>query len=116
MERARDTGALLQGTLGLLILKALLLQEQHGYGIARWVEQVSGAVLQIEEGSLYPALRRLEDKGFITSSWAISENNRRARYYALTPSGRRHLREDASTWLHFSRAVTLVLRAEPSVL
>ena len=113
---ARDTGALLQGTLGLLILKALVAQELHGYGIARWVQDVTGEVLQIEEGSLYPALRRLEDKGLITSRWATSENNRRARYYALTPAGRRHLREDASTWLQFSRAVTLVLGAEPSVL
>jgi transcriptional regulator len=111
-----DTGALLQGTLGLLILKALLLQEQHGYGIARWIEQVSGDVLQIEEGSLYPALRRLEDRGFIASRWDVTENNRRARYYALTPSGRAHLRDDASTWLLFSRAVTLVLAAEPSVV
>jgi PadR family transcriptional regulator, regulatory protein PadR len=113
---ARDTGALLQGTLGLLILKALVVQELHGYGIARWVQEISGEILQIEEGSLYPALRRLEDRGLITSRWAISENNRRARYYALTTAGRRHLREDASTWLQFSRAVTLVLRAEPSVL
>ena len=113
---ARDTGALLQGTLGLLILKALVAQELHGYGIARWVHEVTGEFLQIEEGSLYPALRRLEDKGLITSQWAISENNRRARYYALTRAGRQHLREDASTWLQFSSAVTLVLRAEPSVL
>lgn len=113
---ARDHGALLQGTLGLLILKALVVQELHGYGIARWVQDVTGEVLQIEEGSLYPALRRLEDRGFIASRWAITENNRRARYYALTRAGRAHLREDASTWLQFSRAVTLVLRAEPSVL
>ena len=113
---ARDTGALLQGTLGLLILKALVAQELHGYGIARWVQDVSGEILQIEEGSLYPALRRLEDKGFVTSRWAVSEHNRRARYYALTTSGRRHLREDASTWLQFSRAVTLVLRADPAVI
>lgn len=113
---ARDTGGMLQGTLGLLILKALVVQDQHGYGIAQWLEQVSGEVLQIEEGSLYPALRRLEDKGFITSQWAITENNRRARYYALTRSGRQHLRADASTWLQFSKAVTLVLRAEPSVV
>ena len=116
MDRSRDPAALLQGTLGLLILKALLLQELHGYGIARWVEQVSGDVLQIEEGSLYPALRRLEDRGFIESRWAMTENNRRARWYALTPAGRRHLREDASTWLQFSRAVTQVLAAEPSVV
>jgi transcriptional regulator len=113
---ARDTGGLLQGTLGLLILKALLLQEQHGYGIARWIREASGDVLEIEEGSLYPALRRLEDRGFIDSRWAVTENNRRARYYALTPAGRRHLRDDASTWLQFSLAVTHVLRAEPSVV
>ena len=113
---ARDTGGLLQGTLGLLILKALVVQAQHGYGIARWIQDTSGEVLQIEEGSLYPALRRLEDRGFITSSWAITENNRRARYYALTRAGRQHLRADASTWLQFAQAVTLVLRTEPSVL
>jgi PadR family transcriptional regulator, regulatory protein PadR len=113
---ARDTGGMLQGTLGLLILKSLVVQDQHGYGIARWLQDVSGDVLQIEEGSLYPALRRLEDRGFISSRWAITDNNRRARYYALTRSGRQHLRADASTWLQFSQAVTLVLRAEPSVL
>ena len=113
---ARETGGMLQGTLGLLILKSLVVQEQHGYGIARWLQDVSGDVLQIEEGSLYPALRRLEDKGFISSKWAITDNNRRARYYALTRAGRQHLRADASTWLQFSQAVTLVLRAEPSVL
>ena len=113
---ARDTGGLLQGTLGLLILKALVVREQHGYGIARWIQDTSGEILQIEEGSLYPALRRLEDRGFITSSWAITENNRRARYYALTRAGRQHLRADASTWLQFSQAVTLVLSAEPSLV
>ena len=112
----RDTGGMLQGTLGLLILKALVVQEQHGYGIARWLQDVSGNVLQIEEGSLYPALRRLEDRGFISSHWAISENNRRARYYALTRAGRQHLRADASTWLQFAQAVTLVLRTEPSIV
>ena len=113
---ARDTGGLLQGTLGLLILKALVVQEQHGYGIARWILETSGNALVIEEGSLYPALRRLEDRGLITSRWAITDNNRRARYYALTRAGRQHLREDASTWMHFARAVTVVLRAEPSVV
>ena len=113
---ARDTGGMLQGTLGLLILKALVVQDQHGYGIAQWLQDVSGDVLQIEEASLYPALRRLEDKGLITSHWAITENNRRARYYALTRAGRQHLRNDASTWLQFAKAVTLVLRAEPSVV
>ena len=113
---ARDTGGMLQGTLGLLILKALVAQEQHGYGIARWLQDISGDVLQIEEGSLYPALRRLEDRGFISSHWAISDNNRRARYYTLTRAGRQHLRADASTWVQFAEAVTLVLRAEPSII
>jgi transcriptional regulator len=113
---ARDHGDLLQGTLALLILKSLVLQERHGYGIARWVEEVTGETLRIEEGSLYPALRRLEDKGWVTARWGISENNRRARYYAITRAGRQHLRQDASTWMRFAQAVTLVLRAEPSVV
>jgi transcriptional regulator len=112
----RDTGDLLQGTLGLLILKALAGEERHGYGIARWIEDATGAVVQIEEGSLYPALRRLEDRGFAESRWGLSENNRRARYYAITAAGRRHLRADASTWLHFARAVMRALEAEPSVV
>jgi len=113
---ARDTGGLLQGTLGLLIPTALVQQVPHGYGIARWIGETSGDVLQIEEGSLYPALRRLEDRGLITSRWAITDNNRRARYYALTRAGRQHLRDDASTWMSFAAAVTGVLRAEPSVV
>lgn len=107
---------MLQGTLGLLILKALVAEERHGYGVVRWIREVSGDALQIEEGSLYPALRRLEDRGLVTARWAITDQNRRARFYALTPAGRQHLRADASTWLHFSRAVTLVLAAEPSAL
>lgn len=113
---ARDKGGMLQGTLGLLILKALLTQELHGYGIVRWIRQVSGGAFEIEEGSLYPALRRLEDKGLVSARWTLTDQNRRARFYALTPAGRRHLHQDASTWLHFSRAVTLVLAAEPSML
>jgi PadR family transcriptional regulator, regulatory protein PadR len=111
---SREQGDLLQGTLGLLILKALVADEQHGYGIARWVHEVTGEVLEIPEGSLYPALRRLEDRGYITSRWDLSENNRRARYYSLTPAGRKHLLEDASTWLRFAQAVTQVLRTDPA--
>ena len=87
-----DTGDLLQGTLAILILKALLGGTQHGYGIARWVEGTTDDVLRIEEGSLYPALRRLEDNGWVTSEWGLSENNRRARFYTLTRAGRTHLR------------------------
>lgn len=106
---------LLQGTLGLLVLKALLGGALHGYGIARWVEDTTGEVLQVEEGSLYPALRRLEDRGFVTAQWGLSENNRRARYYELTTAGRRHLKTEATRWLEFSGAVTQVLRAAPSL-
>ena len=112
----RETGDLLQGTLSLLILKALVAQELHGYGVARWISDVTHEVLEIPEGSLYPALRRLEDRGFIDSRWDLSENNRRARFYSLTDAGRRHLREDASTWMRFAQAVTLVLRTEPAVV
>lgn len=106
---------LLQGTLGLLVLKALLRGELHGYAIARWVEDTTGEVLQVEEGSLYPALRRLEDRGYVTAQWGLSENNRRARYYELTTAGRRHLKTEAARWLEFSGAVTQVLRAAPSL-
>jgi PadR family transcriptional regulator PadR len=112
---AREKGDLLQGTLGMLILKSLIAQDMHGYGIARWIEQTTKSSLTIEEGSLYPALRRLEDRGWVTSSWAMSETNRRVRVYALTRTGRLHLRAEATLWLEFSRAVTLVLRTEPAI-
>jgi PadR family transcriptional regulator, regulatory protein PadR len=111
---ARDKGDLLQGTLGMLILKALVVQPRHGYGIARWIELITKESLSIEEGSLYPALRRLEDRGWVSSNWALSETNRRVRVYALTRQGRQHLRDEATTWMEYARAVTLVLRTEPS--
>ena len=107
---------LLQGTLQILILKALFAEPTHGYGVARWIEQTTGDVLRVEEGSLYPALRRLEDKTFITSDWGTSENNRRARYYALTPAGRAHLKREAAAWTRYSGAVMRVLRAKPSLV
>ncbi len=108
------TGELLQGTLAMLILKTLLVtQPTHGYGIARWIEQTTGDVLRIEEGSLYPALRRIEDKGWVTSTWGVSENNRRARFYSITAAGRAHLRDEAASWMRYASAVTRVLRAEP---
>lgn len=115
MTGRRDEGDLLQGTLAILILKALLLGPAHGYAVSRWVEDATGDVLKIEEGSLYPALRRLEDRGWVTSEWGVSENNRRARFYAITPAGRKHLRDEAAIWLRYSRAVTRVLRADPSL-
>jgi transcriptional regulator len=108
-------GDLLQGTLGILILKSLLLGRAHGYAIARWIEDTTADVLTIEEGSLYPALRRLEDRGLVSSEWGLSENNRRARFYQVTAAGRKHLRSEAALWLRYSRAVTRVLRAEPAL-
>lgn len=113
---ARKDGELLQGTLGLVIMKALLHDEMHGYAIARYLETLTDDVLRIEEGSLYPALRRLEDRGWVQSRWAISDTNRRARFYALTRAGRQQLRSEATTWAAFAKAVTVVLRAEPAVM
>jgi PadR family transcriptional regulator, regulatory protein PadR len=111
---AADTGDLLQGTLGILVLKALLAGPAHGYAIAQWVETAADDVLRIEEGSLYPTLRRLQDRGFVTSEWGLSENNRRARYYTITAAGRTHLRAEATTWLRYAAAVTQVLRTAPA--
>ena len=110
-----DTGDLLQGTLAILILKALLGGPAHGYGIARWVEGTTDDVLRIEEGSLYPALRRLEDNGWVTSEWGLSENNRRARFYTITKAGRAHLVAEATVWFRYAGAVTQVLRSSPAL-
>ena len=104
-----------QGTLGILILKALLTGPTHGYGIARWVEDTAGDVVRIEEGSLYPALRRLEDKGLIRSAWGLSENKRRARFYTITATGRKHLRDEVDGWLRYTNAIAQVLRAAPAM-
>ncbi len=106
---------LLQGTLGIVILKALLWRSMHGYGIARWVEDTTADVLRIEEGSLYPALRRLEERGWVASEWGLSESNRRAKYYTITVAGRAHLRSEAAVWMEFAGAVGRVLRAAPSL-
>jgi transcriptional regulator len=110
-----DRSDLLQGTLGLVILKALLAGPRHGYAVGRWVEATTADVLRVDESSLYPALRRLEDRGFVEAEWGLSENNRRARFYALTPVGRRHLQSEAARWLEYAGAVTQVLRAAPSL-
>ena len=100
---------LLQGTLDLLILKTLSWGPTHGYGVARWIQHITDDVLRIEEGSLYPALHRLEKRGWIKAEWGLSENNRRAKYYALTPRGRQQLRAEASSWGVFTTAVGKVL-------
>ena len=102
---------LLQGTLDLLILKTLTWGPAHGYTVARWIQQLTGEVLHVGEGSLYPALHRLEERGWITSDWRRSENNRRARFYQLTPAGRRQLAAEARTWARFVDAVGKVLQA-----
>ena len=102
--------ALLQGTLDLLILKTLAVGPAHGHTIAHVIERRSDDVLQVEHGSLYPALHRLEDRGWIASFWGTSENNRRARYYRLTPTGRQQLVEQTSRWDDLVRAINGVLR------
>ena len=112
---AASTVDLLQGTLDVLILKALSWGPMHGYGVARWLQQTTDDVLSIEEGSLYPALHRMERRGWIESEWGLSENNRRAKYYKLTTEGRRQLRAEASTWSVFSQAVSKVLAATAPV-
>jgi len=96
---------LLQGTLDLLILKTLDLEPMHGWGISLRIQQVSQSVLQVNQGSLYPALHRLEEQGWITSSWKTSENNRQAKYYELTRRGRKQLVEEKDNWLRLSAAV-----------
>jgi len=103
-------GELLQGTLDLLILQTLVLGPAHGHTVAYAIEHRSEDVLQVEHGSLYPALHRLEDRGWIASFWGTSENNRRARYYRLTPSGRKQLAQQTSRWGELVRAINRVLR------
>ena len=103
---------LLQGTLDLLVLKTLSWGPAHGYAIARWIQQLTGAVLQVGEGSLYPALHRLEERGWVVTEWRLSENNRRAKFYTLTPLGRRQLGTETNTWLQFVDAVARVLQAD----
>ena len=100
---------LLQGTLDLLVLKTLSWGPAHGYAIARWIQQLTGDVLQVGEGSLYPALHRLQERGWIESEWRRSELNRRARFYRLTTAGRRQLRAETDTWGRFVDAVGKVL-------
>ena len=99
-----------QGTLDLLILKALSLQPMHGWGISERIHQVSRETLQIPQGSLYPALHRLERRGWISASWGASDNNRRAKYYELTRAGRKRLEAEAQDWARLTTAVALVLR------
>ena len=108
-----DQAGLLPGTLDLLILKAVSLGKLHGYGVLLRIEQISGGALQIQQGALYPALYRLEYQGFISSEWGTSENNRRAKYYRLTPTGRRRLGEETASWNRLAEAIARSLSATP---
>jgi len=100
---------LVQGTLDLLILKTLAHEPMHGWGIAQRIRQVSKEALQVNQGALYPALHRLEQQGWIRSKWGESENNRRAKYYSLTPDGAKYLRQEQAQWKRLSLAINLVL-------
>ena len=106
-----DRADLLQGTLDLLILKSLALAPLHGWGISKRIRQVSNDVLQVNQGSLYPALYRLEDRGWISASWGTSPEGRRAKLYALTAAGRKQLAAERASWQLFSQAVEQVLQA-----
>ncbi|HEX9945122.1 MAG TPA: PadR family transcriptional regulator [Thermoanaerobaculia bacterium] len=105
-----DGGDLIQGTLDMLVLKALALESMHGWGITERIQQWSQNVLGINQGSLYPALYRLQRQGWITSEWRTTENNRRARYYQITAAGRRQLAAEQRSWERLSQAVNLVLQ------
>ena len=107
----REAAAILQGTLDMLVLRALQLEPMHGWGVTERIEQWSEEVLCVGQGTLYPALYRLERQGLIMSTWRITENNRRARYYTLTAAGRKHLALEMRDWQRMSRAINLVLDA-----
>jgi len=107
---------LLPGTLDLLILKAVSLGPQHGYGILLRIEQISRGYLPVQQGTLYPALYRLEDRGLLTTEWGTSENNRRAKFYTLTPEGRKQLRDERSSWKQVVAGMTAALSATPETL
>lgn len=100
----------IKGTLDLIVLKTLSWGPRHGFAIAAWIEQEFGHELVLEEGALYQSLRRMEERGWITGEWGLSENNRRARFYRLTPVGRQQLRAETATWERYSAALTRVLR------
>jgi transcriptional regulator len=108
---AKEKPELPQGTLDMLVLKALSLGPMHGYGIGQRIQQLAEDMLQVEEGTLYPALYRIESRGWIASEWGLSENNRRARFYRLTRTGRRQLAAEESQWAHLSLAISKIMQA-----
>ncbi len=111
MEDKNEAGELIQGTLEMLILKALARGPMHGYAVAEWIQQTSQQVLKVEEGALYPALHRLELRGVLKAGWGTSENNRRAKFYQLTPQGKKRLNTESQRWMRLSAAVAFVMQA-----
>ena len=112
LKRPPNAGEVLQGTLDMLILRTLVLGPAHGHTIAQAIEQTSENALEVEQGSLYPALHRLEDRGWLDSQWGVSENNRKAKYYRLTAKGRRELTAATGRWRRMTRAIDLILGPE----
>ena len=106
----------LKGTLDLMILKTLSWAPAHGYGIARWIEHCTDDVLQVEEGSLYPALYKLEERGLVVADWGVTEHNRRAKFYRLTAAGKKQLRTSHDYWSRFANAVARVLETSPKAV
>lgn len=111
-----DSAELLPGTLDLLILKAVSLQRMHGYGVLLRIQQITGGALRVQQGALYPALYRLEQRALIKSEWGISDNNRRAKFYRLTTTGRTQLVDEAARWNRLADAIALALQAARSAL
>lgn len=109
-DKKDKSGELLQGTLDMLVLKSLERGPQHGYGVAEWIQSTSQDVLRVEEGALYPALHRLELRGLLRSEWGTSENNRRAKYYSLTASGRKQLSAEEAYWARMAAAIARVMQ------
>jgi len=108
-KRQTENNDMLRGTLDMMVLRTLVLGDAHGHTIAKIIERTSEDVLEVEQGSLYPALHRLEDRGWVSSYWGPSESNRKARFYRLTASGKKQLRSEASRWRNMARAIALVM-------
>lgn len=115
LKKPPEAGEVLQGTLDMLILRTLVLGPAHGHTIAQAIEQTSENALEVEQGSLYPALHRLEHRGWIASGWGESENGRRAKYYRLTNTGKRRLEIEEGNWERLSDAIQLILKAQPEL-
>lgn len=109
---AAKNGEMLQGTLDMLVLRTLVMGDAHGHTIAKVIERTSEDVLEVEQGSLYPALHRLEDRGWVSSYWGASENNRKAKFYRLTAAGKKQLATETSRWRQMARAIGLILGEE----